>query len=273
MARLIESARLPNFGASMPTPSFDERLSVVVPVKNEAENIEPLIREIVAAVSTLADYEIVYVDDGSTDATLAELKRLAAELPQLRIVRHQASCGQSTAITSGTLAARFDWIATLDGDGQNDPADIPALLARLRASDATENLHMLAGWRANRRDTWFRRFSSKVANGVRSNLLKDATPDTGCGIKLFDRRVFLALPQFDHMHRFLPALMLRQGGRIQSVDVGHRPRLSGRSNYGLFDRLWVGIADLLGVMWLMRRARRPSVEQVAGPVSRGTERS
>jgi dolichol-phosphate mannosyltransferase len=243
----------------MPTPSFDERLSVVVPVKNEAENIEPLIREIVAAVSTLADYEIVYVDDGSTDATLAELKRLAAELPQLKIVRHQASCGQSTAITSGSLAARFDWIATLDGDGQNDPADIPALLARLRAARPEENLHMLAGWRANRRDTWFRRFSSKVANGVRSNLLKDATPDTGCGLKVFSRATFLRLPYFDHMHRFLPALVQRHGGRVESVVVNHRPRERGTSKYGLHNRLWVGIVDLFGVMWLIRRARKPVV--------------
>ena len=243
----------------MPTPSFDERLSVVVPVKNEAENIEPLIREIVAAVSTLSDYESVSVDDGSTDATLAELKRLAAELPRLKIVRHQASCGQSTAITSGTLAARFDWIATLDGDGQNDPADIPALLARLRASDATENLHMLAGWRANRRDTWFRRFSSRVANGVRSNLLKDATPDTGCGLKVFSRATFLRLPYFDHMHRFLPALVQRHGGRVESVVVNHRPRERGTSKYGLHNRLWVGIVDLFGVMWLIRRAKKPVV--------------
>ncbi len=243
----------------MPTPSFVERLSVVVPVKNEAENIEPLIREIVAAVSTLADYEIVYVDDGSTDATLAELKRLAAELPQLKIVRHQASCGQSTAITSGSLAARFDWIATLDGDGQNDPADIPALLARLRAARPEENLHMLAGWRANRRDTWFRRFSSKVANGVRSNLLKDATPDTGCGLKVFSRATFLRLPYFDHMHRFLPALVQRHGGRVESVVVNHRPRERGTSKYGLHNRLWVGIVDLFGVMWLIRRARKPVV--------------
>jgi dolichol-phosphate mannosyltransferase len=243
----------------MPTPSFDERLSVVVPVKNEAENIEPLIREIVAAVSTLADYEIVYVDDGSTDATLAELKRLAAELPQLKIVRHQASCGQSTAITSGSLAARFDWIATLDGDGQNDPADIPALLARLRAARPEENLHMLAGWRANRRDTWFRRFSSRVANGVRSNLLKDATPDTGCGLKVFSRATFLRLPYFDHMHRFLPALVQRHGGRVESVVVNHRPRERGTSKYGLHNRLWVGIVDLFGVMWLIRRARKPVV--------------
>ncbi len=243
----------------MSTPPFDERLSVVVPVKNEAENIEPLIREIVAAVSSLADHEIVYVDDGSTDTTLAELKRLAAELPQLRIVRHQTSCGQSTAITSGVLAARFDWIATLDGDGQNDPADIPALLARLRAAKPGENLHMLAGWRANRRDTWFRRFSSRVANGVRSSLLKDATPDTGCGLKVFSRATFLRLPYFDHMHRFLPALVQRHGGRVESVVVNHRPRERGTSKYGLHNRLWVGIVDLFGVMWLIRRAKKPVV--------------
>ena len=238
---------------------FDERLSVVVPVKNEAENIEPLVREIVAAVSTLTDYEIVYVDDGSTDATLAELRRLAADLPKLRIVRHQASCGQSTAITSGVLAASFPWIATLDGDGQNDPADIPALLARLRAAKPEENLHMLAGWRANRRDTWFRRFSSKVANGVRSGLLKDATPDTGCGLKVFSRDGFLRLPYFDHMHRFLPALVQRHGGRVESVVVNHRPRERGTSKYGLHNRLWVGIVDLFGVMWLINRAKRPVI--------------
>lgn len=243
----------------MPTPHFDERLSVVVPVKNEAENIEPLIREIVTAVSNLAEFEIVYVDDGSTDGTLAELKRLAAELPQLKIVRHRASCGQSTAVTSGVLAARFGWIATLDGDGQNDPADIPSLLARLRIAKPDENLHMLAGWRANRRDTWLRRVSSKVANGVRSGLLKDATPDTGCGLKVFGRETFLRLPYFDHMHRFLPALVQRQGGRVESVVVNHRPRERGTSKYGLHNRLWVGIVDLFGVMWLIRRAKQPVI--------------
>jgi dolichol-phosphate mannosyltransferase len=243
----------------MPTPHFDERLSVVVPVKNEAENIEPLVREIVAALSDLADFEIVYVDDGSTDTTLAELKRLAAESPRLKIVRHQASCGQSTAVTSGVLASRFAWIATLDGDGQNDPGDIPSLLARLRAARPEENLHMLAGWRANRRDTWLRRASSKVANGVRSGLLKDATPDTGCGLKVFSRETFLRLPYFDHMHRFLPALVQRHGGRVESVVVNHRPRERGTSKYGLHNRLWVGIVDLFGVMWLIRRARRPVI--------------
>ncbi len=246
----------------MSLPPFDERLSVVVPVKNEAPNVEPLIREILAATDTLAACEIIYVDDGSTDATLVELKRLAETVPQLRILRHHESCGQSTAITTGVLAASHAWIATLDGDGQNDPGDIPKLLQRLRKAAPVENLHMLAGWRANRRDTWFRRFSSRVANGVRSSLLKDATPDTGCGLKVFSRETFLRLPYFDHMHRFLPALVQRHGGRVESVVVNHRPRERGTSKYGLHNRLWVGIVDLFGVSWLMRRAKLPDVHTI-----------
>jgi dolichol-phosphate mannosyltransferase len=241
------------------TPHFDNRLSVVVPVKNEAENVEPLVREIVAALPGLDDFEIIYVDDGSTDATLAELKRMAGEIPQLRIVRHRTACGQSTAIGSGVRAARFNWIATLDGDGQNVPADIPSLLARLAAAAQEDNLHMLAGWRARRQDNWLRRLSSRVANGVRSALLKDATPDTGCGLKVFSRETYLRLPYFDHMHRFLPALVQRHGGRVESVVVSHRPRERGTSKYGLNNRLWVGIVDLFGVMWLIRRARRPEI--------------
>jgi dolichol-phosphate mannosyltransferase len=241
------------------TPPFDARLSVVVPVKNEAENIEPLMREIVAALGGLDAFEILYVDDGSTDATLAELKRMAGEIPRLRIVRHRMACGQSTAISSGVGAARFDWIATLDGDGQNDPADIPRLLARLAQARPEDNLHMLAGWRTRRQDNWLRRLSSRVANGVRSALLGDATPDTGCGLKVFSREAYLRLPYFDHMHRFLPALVQRHGGRVESVAVNHRPRERGTSKYGLNNRLWVGIVDLLGVMWLIRRARRPEI--------------
>ena len=246
----------------MPIPTFDDCLSVVVPVKNEAANIEPLIREIVDAMGGLKAWEIIYVDDGSTDATLVELKRLAELVPQLRILRHHESCGQSTAITTGVLAANYVWIATLDGDGQNDPGDIPKLLHRLRHATPGENLQMLAGWRANRRDTWVRRMSSKVANGVRSSLLKDATPDTGCGLKVFSRETFLRLPYFDHMHRFLPALVQRHGGRVESVVVNHRPRERGTSKYGLHNRLWVGIVDLFGVSWLMRRAKRPDIHQV-----------
>jgi len=241
-----------------PTP-FDECLSVVVPVKNEAANIEPLIREIVASSRQLAAFEIIYVDDGSTDSTLTELRRMTDAIPQLRVLRHLTGCGQSTAITTGVLAANFNWIATLDGDGQNDPADIPKLLDRLRLATPEDNLHMLAGWRANRRDTWLRRFSSRTANSVRSGMLKDSTPDTGCGLKVFSRETFLRLPYFDHMHRFLPALVQRHGGQVESVVVNHRPRERGTSKYGLHNRLWVGIVDLFGVSWLMRRAKHPIV--------------
>ncbi|GIK87529.1 MAG: dolichol-phosphate mannosyltransferase [Betaproteobacteria bacterium] len=243
----------------MTTVPYDGRLSVVVPVRNEAENIEPLVSEIVAALASLGAYEIVYVDDGSDDATPAELARLRDRIPALRFVRHARSCGQSTAIATGVRHARYPWIATLDGDGQNDPADIPALLERLAAARTQDNLQMLAGWRAQRRDAWLRRLSSRVANGVRGRLLRDGTPDTGCGLKVFSREAFLRLPHFDHMHRFLPALIQRGGGGVESVIVRHRPRMRGSSKYGLFDRLWVGIVDLAGVGWLMARSRRPEV--------------
>jgi dolichol-phosphate mannosyltransferase len=255
----VEGSRTLSGRAIVVPAPFDDRLSVVVPVRNEAENIESLVREIAAALVGLADFEIVYVDDGSDDGTVAELTRVRAAIPQLRCVRHARSCGQSTAIVTGVLRARFAWIATLDGDGQNDPADIPLLLERLRAARPDENLQMLAGWRAKRQDSWLRRLSSRVANGVRSRVLRDNTPDTGCGLKVFARDTFLRLPYFDHMHRFLPALVQRHGGRVESVVVNHRPRARGTSKYGLHDRLWVGIVDLAGVGWLMRRARRPEV--------------
>jgi dolichol-phosphate mannosyltransferase len=234
------------------------QLSVVVPVRNEAENIRPLLAEIHAALEG-RDFEVVYVDDGSSDATPAELLLAMARHPRLRVLRHRESCGQSTAVTTGVRAARGEWVATLDGDGQNDPADIPKLLA---ARDGAPDLWLIAGWRKSRQDTWLKRFSSRIANGVRSRLLGDATPDTGCGLKLFRRATFLELPYFDHMHRFLPALVQRAGGRTVSVEVGHRPRTRGTSNYGLFDRLWIGIVDLFGVLWLQRRARRAEVSEV-----------
>jgi len=241
------------------TPAFDGRLSVVVPVRNEAENIEPLVREIAAALGQLRAFEIVYVDDGSDDATPGELQRVRGLVPQLRVVRHARPCGQSTAILTGVGHARYPWIATLDGDGQNDPADIPRLLERLAAARPDENLHMLAGWRAHRQDSWVRRMSSRIANGVRSRVLRDATPDTGCGLKVFARETYLRLPFFDHMHRFLPALVQRLGGGVESVVVAHRPRTRGRSKYGVHNRLWVGIVDLFGVAWLIRRGKRPDV--------------
>jgi dolichol-phosphate mannosyltransferase len=220
--------------------------------------VAPLVAEIRRALDGRADYEIVYVDDGSGDATADEIRRLAGEFARLRLLRHQASCGQSMAILTGVKAARAPWIATLDADGQNDPADIPRLWEIARSAAASPPL-MIAGQRRKRRDTWSKRAASRAANAIRRALLGDGTPDTGCGLKLFRRDFFLELPRFDHMHRFLPALAMRQGGKVVSVPVNHRPRERGQSNYGVFDRLWVGIADLLGVMWLMRRAKHPVV--------------
>ena len=244
----------------MPKYAYHGRLSVVVPVKNEQDNVEPLIREIAAALTGNTTFEIIYVNDGSTDATLPRLLALKTEFPMLRVITHRASCGQSRAVTTGVTAARHEWIATLDGDGQNDPADIPALLARLANPAQPANLELLAGWRAQRNDTFLRRISSKIANGVRSRLLKDNTPDTGCGLKVFARETFLLLPNFDHVHRFLPALVMRNGGAVVSVPVRHRARERGTSKYGVHNRLWVGIVDLFGVAWLQRRVRLPVIE-------------
>jgi dolichol-phosphate mannosyltransferase len=238
-------------------------LSVVVPVCNEAENVEPLAREIEAALAGRA-CEMIFVDDGSTDETSAVLRRLKVELPALRVLHHSFRSGQSAAVASGVRAARAAWIATLDGDGQNDPADIPKLLAE-RDVAANRDVQLFMGNRkASRKDTAFRKLQSSIANGVRSSLLGDGTPDTGCGIKLFSREVFLELPRFDHMHRFLPALFMRHGARVVSVPVSHRPRLRGSSKYGMLNRLWVGIVDLFGVLWLVRRMRHPErVEEAA----------
>jgi dolichol-phosphate mannosyltransferase len=246
-------------------------LSVVVPVRNEAPNILPLISEIETSLRTIP-HEIVYVDDGSTDATGAELASAVAnargDLPgpvPLRWLRHRMSCGQSAAVVTGVRAARGAWIATLDGDGQNDPADIPALLARAEQEEAAGPLPLLiAGHRTRRRDSTVKRISSRLANRIRAALLRDATPDTGCGLKLFRREAFLELPHFDHMHRYLPALFIRAGGRVISVPVNHRPRERGRSNYGTLDRLRAGVFDLVGVFWLQRRWKRPQVE-ASGP--------
>ncbi|HZS83608.1 MAG TPA: glycosyltransferase family 2 protein [Stellaceae bacterium] len=239
-------------------------LSIVIPVRNEAENVAPLVAEIRAALDGRLAYEIIYVDDGSRDGTAAAVAALARSCPQLRLLRHAESCGQSAAIRTGVKAARAPWIATLDGDGQNDPADIPRLWRMAREA---EGPFLVAGHRTKRRDTRMKRLSSKIANAVRARLLGDGTPDTGCGLKLFRRELFLDLPYFDHMHRYLPALVLRAGGRTVSVPVNHRPRARGRSNYGTLDRLAVAFADLLGVMWLQRRAKVPTVaeEELARP--------
>lgn len=240
------------------------KLSIVVPVHNENENLRPLIEEIESAVAGLGKHEIVYVDDGSSDDTLSRLGALKASFPALRVLHHIRCCGQSTALRTGIKAANGEVIVTLDGDGQNDPANIPAMLEawrELKKADQGRGA-LIAGYRRNRKDTGWRKFSSRFANRIRAALLGDATPDTGCGLKLFDRSLFLELPYFDHMHRFLPALAQRAGAKVVSVEVNHRPRTLGISKYGTWHRLWVGIWDLMGVMWLQRRAHVPEVEEV-----------
>ena len=235
-------------------------LSVVVPVHNERDNIVPLLSEIAAALRGRCDFEIVYVDDCSRDDTLSVMSAAKTQFPELRILRHLSQSGQSTAVRTGVKAARGAWIATLDGDGQNDPADIPKLMAMRDASP--NSIKLFAGWRVERKDSGSKRWASKFANAIRSRLLRDATPDTGCGIKLFDRAAFLDLPYFDHMHRYLPALMQRAGWQVKSVPVNHRPRGTGQSKYNNFNRALVGIADLRGVAWLIRRSKRTGVEEI-----------
>lgn len=238
-------------------------LSVVVPVFNERDNIAPLLAEIAAALRGLLRFEVLYVDDASSDDSLAVLARAMADFPELRVIRHARQCGQSTALRSGIRAATAAWIATLDGDGQNDPADIPKLLAARSAHPATVKL--FAGWRVTRRDSVSKRWASLLANAIRARLLKDQTPDTGCGIKLFERAVWLELPWFDHMHRYLPALFRRAGYQSVSIPVNHRERGSGVSKYTNLGRAWVGIADLRGVAWLIRRNRHPAASELPRP--------
>jgi glycosyltransferase involved in cell wall biosynthesis len=236
------------------------RISVVVPARNEAGNIAPLVEEIVQALEGCAPIEIIYVNDGSRDDTEAELMSLMRRHSILRQIKHKVSCGQSAAVRSGVAAARATIVATLDGDGQNDPAFLPALVATLERDPA---VGLVAGQRFGRKANGFKRLQSWIANSTRKAVLRDGTRDTGCGLKAFRRDVFLALPYFDGLHRFLPALVRREGYRIAYVDVVDRPRLHGISNYGLWDRLWIGIFDLAGVWWLIRRRKRvPLVSEV-----------
>ena len=248
-------------------------ISVVVPAKNEEDNVQGLVAEILAALNGRYVYEIIYINDGSTDGTLAVIHQLQRECPNLKVWTHKNSAGQSRAVYHGVQLALYPIIATLDADGQNDPADIPAMVEKLiqlntsnsqkdPGSHAGPSLFdppgktaLIAGYRKNRKDTRIKRISSRIANGFRGRVLKDRTPDTGCGLKVFYRDVFLRLPYFDHMHRFLPALVQRLGHGVSVHVVNHRPRQAGTSKYGLHDRLWVGIVDLLGVMWLQRRCR------------------
>jgi dolichol-phosphate mannosyltransferase len=236
-------------------------VSIVVPVRNEADNIAPLIDEIAAALEGRWPYEIIYVDDGSTDATTERISALMKHRANLRQLRHATSAGQSAAVRSGVLAARGPIVATLDGDGQNNPTFLPELISAVQKGG--DQVGLAAGQRVGRKDTGFKKLQSRIANGVRSAILHDGTRDTGCGLKAFRREVFLMMPYFDGLHRFLPALVRREGYQIVYVDVIDRPRRSGISNYGFFDRLWIGIMDLAGVWWLIRRKKAtPRVTEV-----------
>jgi dolichol-phosphate mannosyltransferase len=242
-------------------PAGIPAVSVVVPVRNEADNVGPLADEIAAALTGRWSFELIYVNDGSTDGTEGALTALKAERPWLRQIKHAASCGQSCAVRSGVMAARAPIVATLDGDGQNDPSFIPAMLAAF--AQGGDTIGLVAGQRVGRRSGAFKKFQSRIANGVRAAILRDGTRDTGCGLKVFRRDAFLALPYFDGLHRFLPALIRRDGFTVGYVDVIDRSRRHGTSNYGMWDRLWVGILDLAGVRWLIRRRKRvPQVSEV-----------
>ena len=242
---------------SPPVSSVEPAVSVVVPVRNEENNIGPLIDEIETALGKQWSYEIIYVNDGSSDATGERLLERMKTRGNLRQIRHEKSAGQSAAVRTGVRAARGNIVVTLDGDGQNNPAFLPALILAIEQGQGRVGL--AAGQRVGRQDTAFKKWQSRIANAVRNAILKDGTRDTGCGLKGFRREVFLALPYFDGLHRFLPALVRREGFEIVYVDVIDRPRRSGVSNYGFFDRLWVGLMDLAGVWWLIHRKKSKPV--------------
>jgi dolichol-phosphate mannosyltransferase len=248
----------------LPGPDTAVAVSIIVPVRNEAENIAPVIEEIAAALDGRWRYEIIYVNDGSTDATAERLASVMRRRKNVRQLRHDRSTGQSAAIRSGVRAARGSVVATLDGDGQNNPAFLPELISAIETGG--ERVGLAAGQRVGRKDTGFKKIQSRAANAIRSTILHDGTRDTGCGLKAFRREIFLMMPYFDGLHRFLPALMQREGFDVVYVDVIDRPRRSGVSNYGFFDRLWIGILDLAGVWWLIRRKKpTPVATEVTVP--------
>lgn len=236
-------------------------LSVLIPVKDEADNIVPLLSEITKTLEGKLEYEVLYINDGSKDNSLSVLEAAMHRFPRLRVLTHRQNYGQSTSVHTGVRHARGKWIVTLDGDGQNDPADIPRLMHKILELEPWDHW-IICGLRKKRMDNSIRLLSTKVANAVRQYFLNDNISDTGCGLKLFPRDTFLALPYFDHMHRFLPALVKRLGGMVVGVDVHHRHRTRGISKYGISNRLWVGIVDILGVMWLLRRNCVPQADEL-----------
>ncbi len=229
-------------------------VSIVVPVFDESGAAPTLAREIAAAFAG-RNFEIVFVNDASRDDTAARLTALKGEIPQLRVLSHAKNAGQSRSVRTGVLGARGAIVVTLDGDGQNDPADAPRLVDRLAAGP--ETLALVGGERVKRQDSWSKRYASRFANGVRQKLLKDNATDTGCGLKVFRREAFLRLPYFDHLHRYLPAMMMREGYETAFEPVNHRARETGASKYTNFGRLKASFSDLIGVMWLQSRARQP----------------
>ena len=236
-------------------------LSIIIPVFNESENISNLLIEISEALSTY-NHEILVIDDSSTDSTIEVLKSIKQSNENLRILSHSENYGQSNAIKTGISSSKHDVIVTIDGDGQNDPRDIPILVEEYVKRNINYPRVMIAGYRYSRKDSFLKRFSSKYANMLRNFLLKDNVPDTGCGLKVFDKKSFLELPFFNHIHRYLPALFIAQGGKVFSVKVSHRPRVKGVSKYGFHNRFWVGIHDLLGVFWLQKRSKKNSFKEI-----------
>lgn len=228
-------------------------ITVVVPVCNEQENIEPLLKEIITASNHVPISEIIYVDDGSTDQSFGALVKLRPEIPMLRVIRHSMRLGQSAAFMNGIRAAGNTLVVLMDGDGQNNPQDIEKLYGCYQEHVPKHKKLMVAGQRLKRQDNFLRRISSRLANRIRSRILKDNIRDTGCSLKLIRREDYLRLPYFNHMHRFLPSLLMRDHVQVMTVDVSHRPRAAGISKYGFWDRLWVGIFDLIGVKWLQCR--------------------